>query len=305
MPSFAFIINVLFILFSDEVVSQHRLASDVLSSHVITALDIKTLFNVAMCVNTEWSKAAARALSERTKFLTMDKMKTVVHRIRNIRNLDDTLLRILKCFAKCIKMRNDTIVKFRKSPSTNPVQIHANLTGGKAEYHIFKIKHNRYRPFRSTCFLISIDALIREQTEMCTNFTKKRMRKERIMTNIGSHPLIQMNASNIVLFASFNTKNEMHYHKRAEIKFALGTDQRIYGYDIGMYYDDEGHINVESPVPIMDMFAVDYHLLNNSHPCFCVNPQNSHQQYWTLENWYKYHPQLIRSESSCEFCIVQ
>ena len=127
MPNFTLIISGLFFLFSDAVVPQHHLASDVLSAHVITALDIKTLFNVAMCVNTEWSKAAARALSERTKFLTMDKIKTVVRRIRNMRNRDDTLLRILKCFAKCIKKRNDTIVKFRKSPSTNPMRIIAKF----------------------------------------------------------------------------------------------------------------------------------------------------------------------------------
>ena len=290
MVPFLFALVVMWIL-TNAASSEQRLSMDVAAVYIMPALDTETLFKTAMCMNTEWSISAAHTLSKRTRFLSINKMKAILRRISNVSdNADETTA---KLFADCIKMRENTISKFEQDPETNPIRIALNPTNDEVEYHIFKIKESGSS---CTCFLVSIDALIIERNAIATSFIKKT--KERIITNIGSHPLIQVNGSNIVLFASFATKNKMHYYMRAEGAFTMESNQEIYGYDVRIYSDRGGHANLDSTAPITDVFAVTFDLLNHSN----LTQDHQHRLHWIPENW---NGCRLRTESMCKICVIQ
>ena len=299
------------------VASQQHLAADTVTTYLIPTLDTETLFKTAMAINSQWSISAAHALSLRIEFLSMNQMGLITRRIRHIMSFHNTSTEasMVLLFADCIQSRKLCVIRFRQNPEINPIRIRMNSTANNPQHYILKIRQN---VLQCRTYRIVIDVRIMERNGEYFHI----MTRSKVIANIGSHPLFELDRSRIVLFPSFIANNKMHYHKREVFEFSLKPNEKIYAYDIRIYSQrkfmqrvrgitafDLEHVNHVSPAHLTDVFAVKLSLLNGSNSCFRLNPFTKQIPSIVISrannHAFKRSPQLMCSESMCRLCTMQ
>ena len=205
--------------------------SDVIESHLLSHFTTADIFKISMCINKQWSIAAIKQLTERTRFLSLKQIKIAQRRAQSM-----NLTLYEKKFAMELKERNLMIQRYSVYPSIHPLRFTATN-----DYIMIESTDNHLTLCHSM-ETITVRAYVMDSIVNKTSVyseTQKRI-------SVGKNLMIKIYPYNISIYRLI----QQRYIKQYQFTFFMEDYERIQYFDIEMYA--VCRVVVSSDVPFID-----------------------------------------------------